>query len=123
MDSSTVRSASEQELRFIAARDYGQDAQRHFTALCSVCYEQGGIIQPDQIWFPYEVVELGSHSLVPGHEREFAICTLLVLANVAAGIDTATDLRAKLSDRAAEYDLLPAHLREEILHAYQCAEC
>ena len=123
MESSTVRSASEQELRFIAARDYGQDAERHFAALCSVCYEQGGLIQPDQIWFPYEVVELGSHSLFPGHDREFAICTLLVLANVVAGIDTSTDLQAKFADRAAEYDLLPSDLREEILRAYQSAEC
>jgi len=69
------------------------------------------------------VIELGSHALKPGHEREFAICTLLVLANVAAGIDTSTDVQAKFADRAPDYDRLPAALREEILHAYQAAEC
>ena len=96
MEFALVKSASESELAFIAALDYGQDAERHLAALRAVCFEQGGVIRPDQYWFPYEVIELGAHSLREGHEREFAICTMLVLANVAARVDTSTDLqRAK----------------------------
>jgi hypothetical protein len=122
MVSELVRSVSASELAFIAGRDYGQDADRHLAALNAVCLEQGGIIGTDQYWFPYEVIELGAHTLAPGHEREFAICTLLVLANVSAGVDTSTDIQAKFADRAADYDSLPVTLREEILHAYQTAE-
>jgi hypothetical protein len=117
-----VQSASDAELSFIASLDYGQRAEQHLAALREVIFKQGGITRDGQHWFPYEVVELGSHSLRPGHEREFAICTLLVLANVAAGIDTSTDIQAKFAERAAEYDQLPAQLREEILNAYRSAE-
>ncbi len=123
MESRVVRELSEREFEFIAALDYGQDSDRHLAALRSVCVEQRGILHSDQLWFPYEVIELGSHKLVPGHEREFAACTLLVLANVAVGVDTSTDLKEKFKDRAADYDRLPLDLREEILGAYEAAEC
>jgi hypothetical protein len=117
-----ARTATEEELAFIAALDYGQDTERHMAALRAVCMDQGGIVRPDQYWFPYEVIEMGAHSLQRGHEREFALCTLLVLANVAAGIDISTDVQAKFTDRAADYDGLPTILREEILSAYQRAD-
>jgi hypothetical protein len=116
------RSVTESELAFIAGLDYGQDAPRHLEALRVVCFSQEGIVSSEQQWFPYEVIELGSHSLRPGHEREFAICTLLVLANVAAGVDTSTDVQGKFGDRAADYDRLSTELREEILNAYKRAE-
>lgn len=122
MISPVVQTLSVNELAFIAALDYGTGVERHFAALRSVCFDQAGIITEDQQWYPYEVIELGAHWLQDGHEREFAICTLLVLANVAAGVDRSTNVQAKLSDRAADYDRLPADLREEILNAYQAAE-
>jgi hypothetical protein len=122
MISAVVRSVTESELAFIASADYGQDVQEHLAALRGLIFEQDGILRDGQTWFPYEVVELGSHSLKPGHEREFVICTLLVLANVAAGVDKSTDIAAKFADRAAEYDQLSPQLREEILNAYTLAE-
>jgi len=117
-----VRTMTEGELAFIAGLDYGQDAQRHLESLRAVCFKRGGIVTSEQQWFPYEVIELGSNALTHGHEREFAICTLLVLANVAAGVDTSTDVQAKFAARADDYDRLPGELREEILNAYKRAE-
>ena len=117
-----ARTASESELAFIAGLDYGQAVDRHLAELRSVCSTQAGIIRPDQRYFPYEVIELGAHALTPGHEREFAICTLLVLANFSAGVDTSTDLAAKFADRARDYDRLPSALKEEVLDAFQSAE-
>ena len=113
---------SDDELAFIAALDYAQDVERHLVALRSLVRDQDGLLAEGQHWFPYEVIELGSHSLQPGHEREFVICTLLVLANVAAGLDTSTDVEAKFSDRAADYDRLPTPLKEEVLSAFQAIE-
>ena len=52
------------------------------------------------------MIELGAHQLHQGHEREFAICTLLVVGAVKAGFDTSTDLSQKFHDRAADYDKL-----------------
>lgn len=106
-----ARTVTDDELAFIAALDYGQDIARHLAALRLVRREQKGIVSPKQRWFPYEVIELGAHALRPGHEREFSLCTLLVLANAAAGADTSTVLHAKFADRAADYDRLPCELR------------
>jgi hypothetical protein len=123
MVSSVVLSASENELAYIAALDHGKDLPRHLDALKTVLFKQQGHFREGQVWFPYEVVELGSHALVPGHEREFAICTLLVVEAVLSGFDSGTDLSDKLSNRATDYDLLPKALRDEVLSAYTRAEC
>jgi hypothetical protein len=123
MISAVVQSATESELSYIASLDYGQDAQRHLEALKAVLFEQHGLFRDGQAWYPYEVVELGSHSLAKGHEREFAICTLLVIEAVRTGFDSGTDLVEKLGERAADYDALPIALREDILSAYSAAEC
>jgi len=121
--SSTVTSITDDELTFISGLDYGQNRDRHLEALRKVIFEQDGVPTREQYWFPYEVIELGAHSLKPGHEREFTICTLLVINAVLTGFDNATDLCAKFSDRAAEYDALSVSLRDELLAAYQNAGC
>jgi hypothetical protein len=119
----TVKSASEQELSYIAGLNYGLEQSQHLDALRKVIFEQGGALTKEQYWFPYEVIELGAHALAAGHEREFAICTLLVIEAVRSGYDTSTDLSAKFSDRSQQYDMLPGSLRDEILIAYQAAGC
>lgn len=116
--SPTVASASDKELAFIASLNYGQHQKRHHDALRHLITSQNGQLQEGQYWFPYEVIELGAHALKPGHEREFAICTLLVIAAVRSGFDKATDVRQKFQDRAEDYDRLPETLRQEILEAY-----
>ncbi len=120
--SPVVSSATLDELSFIAGLDYGQSVQQHLTSLREVIERQNGVINQEQFYFPYEVIELGSNMLVSGHEREFAICTLLVVANVLAGSDTATDLSQKFSDHSQEYDQLPIHLKEAVLDAFYAAE-
>ena len=122
MLSPTVTSASTAELEYIASADYGQDVAKHLQALQLVIHSQDGVCNEDQSWFPYEVIELVSHALKPGHEQEFAICTLLVIHNVLSGTDSATDLASKFKRRASDYDVLPAPLRDEILDAYLLAE-
>jgi hypothetical protein len=119
MEAISLIAPSHDELVFIASLDYGQGAEQHLAALRSVLSERGGIVGDGQHWYPYEVIELGANWLQPGHEREFALCTLLVIENVAAGADTSTDLVAKLAGQAADYDRLPAPLRDLILSAYE----
>lgn len=108
------------ELRFIAAADYGVDTGQHLQALQRVI-AQGGQLQQDQYWHPYEVIELRSHAWETGHEREFVACTLLVLAAVASGYDRSTDLALKFESRSEDYDRLQPAYREAILSAYAAA--
>jgi hypothetical protein len=121
MLSPLLKTATKSELEYIAALDYGQDAETHLAALNAVIFDQSGNLTDDQRWFPYEVIELGSHVLEPGHEREFFFCTMLVLHAAYSGYDTSVDLSDKLADRATQYDQLPIHLRDEVLRAYQLA--
>lgn len=115
-----LQSLTPDEVRFIAQRDYGQDAERHSRALASVI-ARGGRFEPGKDWYPYEVVELGAHTLVPGHAREFAVCTLLVIAAVLDGFDLSTTLSDKFQDRADDYAKLPPELQKAILAAYVAA--
>ena len=118
-----LKSLTDDELKFIANRDYGVDSDLHLDALRKVVAEQDGSLTEEQFWYPYEVIELGAHALVPGHEREFAACTLLVLRAVASGYDRSMQLDWKLSDHAQDYDSLPPILREAVLNAYIRAGC
>lgn len=111
-------SLTEAELKFIAEGDYGVDTDLHLDELVKLLHEQGGVLSEGQYWHPYEVVELGAHSLKPGHEREFAACTLLVINAVATGYDTSTRLDRKFDERASDYDRLPPPLRDLVLSAY-----
>ncbi|MEB2185293.1 hypothetical protein VDS18_05150 [Xanthomonas campestris pv. campestris] len=115
-----LQSPTPDELRFIAERDYGQDVVQHSEALTSLI-SRGGRFEQGEDWYPYEVVELGAHTLVPGHEREFAICTLLVVAAVAAGFDGSTVLTEKFQERADDYAKLQPDLQQAILAAYVAA--
>ena len=115
-------SLTEAEIEFIAGADNGQEAGRHRDALHDVLDAQGGSFEDGQHWHPYEVVELVTHALRAGHEREFAACTLLVVNAVIGGFDSGTLLADKFRDRAGDYDALPAPLRDDVLAAYALAE-
>lgn len=116
-----IQSVSESELRFISNLDYACDNERHYQALRQVIFEQECIGNAGQLWHPAEVYELGSNWLQEGHEREFTICTLLVIHNAIQGSDCYTDLEAKFDNHAWEYDKLPEHLKNVILSAYELA--
>lgn len=117
-----TKTITDDELRFIASLDYDQGTDRHLVELRKVIFEQDGNFRDDQRWYPYEVVELGSHSLSCGHEREFFFCTMLVLQAVTNGFDRSFELSDKLRDRSGDYDLLPEELQEQVLGAYLLAE-
>ena len=113
-----ISSITEEELRFIANLDYGVDSERHYTELHCLIYKQGCIFTDDQHWHPYEVIELGSHALILGHEREFAICTLLVIHAVSSGYDKSTELDEKFSQHTQDYDKLSPELSGIVLSEY-----
>ena len=113
-----LQSLSDEELRFIADLDYGVDSDLHLDGLRKLIKQQDCVPAEGQEWFPYEVIELGAHKLTPGHEREFAACTLIVVQAVTSGYDTSTNLDWKFDEQAQSYDLLPQELREAVLQAY-----
>ena len=113
-----VATATDEELRFIAGLDHGLDAEQHLVALRRLIFERDCAFEAGERWFPYEVVELGAHGLQAGHEREFAICTLLVIHAVRTGFDKSTDLAEKFEQRAPDYSALTAALSTAILAAY-----
>ena len=118
-----IQTITESELKYISELDYGEESEKHLEALKKVIFEQAGVVKEEQFWCPYEVIELGSNSLKKGHEREFAICTLLVALNVKEGTDSATDLEYKLETHSNEYDQLPKELSELVLKSYAQAGC
>ena len=118
-----IQTITDPELKFISELDYGEESEKHLEALKKVIFEQNGVVKEEQYWYPYEVIELGSNSLKKGHEREFAICTLLIALNVKEGTDSATDLEHKLETHTIEYDQLPKELSELVLASYEQAGC
>jgi len=113
-----INTITESEIEYVAGLEGGQDIQLHAEALKAVVFSQDGKIKQSQMWYPYEVIETCSHSLEKGHEREFFLCTLLVLHNVEQGADTHTDLESKLVSRKADYESLDEEHRELILSSY-----
>lgn len=113
--------ASEGELAFIAALVPGDDEQRHLAQLRLLLDEQQGLLDESQLWYPYEVIECGARALQPGHEREFVLCTLVLLLAASNGIPISIDLAEHLTDRAGDYEELPADLRDAVLDAYMSA--
>lgn len=116
-----IQSVTENELRFISNLDYGCDAGLHYEALKLVIFEQNCLSKHEQIWYPDEVIELGANWLQPGHEREFTICTLLVIHNVLVGGDDRHDLAYKFENHATDYDQLPEEQRALVLSSFEQA--
>ena len=87
-----IRTLNEEERDFIANLDYGYDFSRHRMELDSVIENSGDVDFSNQIWFPYEVIELGKNGLHDGHEREFAACAGIVMHNIITGADQMNDL-------------------------------
>lgn len=118
-----VRSATDLELTFIASLDYGVDAHLHLPALQRLIRDvEGDFSRIDEhCIYPREVIELGASWLQPGHEREFAICTLLWIHAIVSGADPCMELQDLLDLRAGDYARLPTHLRDEIGLAFRSA--
>lgn len=82
-----IKTISEEELDFIAKSDYGQEVERHKTALKKLIFEQNGVVQQEQFWYPYEVVELCKNVCQKGHTREFLICHMIIAISIIEGSD------------------------------------
>ncbi len=91
----------EEELRFIAGLDYGKDVDKHYQELRKVLLDQHGLVTKEQVWFPYEVIELGANHMQPGQEN-LALCTCLVAHAIIRGVDLSTDVEYKFDSHAWE---------------------
>ena len=111
-----VKSISEEELNFISLSDYGNDSERHKEALKKLIFEQDCVVSDEQFWYPYEVVELARWECKTGHEREFAICNIIIALSIIAGEDTSNDVCYMIDNNAQEYDKLPVDIKELVLN-------
>ena len=106
---------SDDKIKFIASLDYGADKDKHFQALQNVISRGGNVIMESEYWFPYEVIELGSYSLVGNHQREFIACISIVAHNIKTGVDKNKVLDEFISDRIDAISSLDPIFRNEIL--------
>lgn len=113
-----VLSATPAELTFIAGLDYGQDTERHYVELRNLIFERNGAFADGEHWFPLEVIELGANSVTPGHEREFAICCLLLLSAIDSGHCFSQDRESKYSSIEPLLAKLPDELAILLVEVY-----
>lgn len=109
-----IRSISESELEFISKADYGQEHLRHKESLKKLIFEQNGVANADQYWFPYEVIELSRWSCEKGHEREFAICNVIIALSILGGADSSNSVEYMFGQLSNEYESLPIELKEVV---------
>jgi hypothetical protein len=115
---SFLLSASTAELSFIAGLDYGLDKDKHFAELQSLIFERQGEFRDGELWFPLEVIELGSNSITQGHEREFVICCLLVVSAIDSGHCFSHDRESKYSTIEPLLSQLPEELASLLTDVY-----
>jgi len=111
-----AKSITSEEIDFISMADYGNDSTQHKEALKKLIFDQGCVVTKDLPWCPYEVIELMRWSCKEGHEREFAICNIIIAISVVAGTDLSNEPQHMLNTIAPEYDKLPENLRELVLN-------
>ena len=111
-----IKSISESELAFISKADYGQESQRHIEELKKLIFEQNGIVNADQSWFPYEVIELSRWSLKEGHEHEFAISNVIIALSILGGTDNTNSVEYMFDRLSNEYERLPLELRSVVVN-------
>ncbi|MBC3875820.1 hypothetical protein [Undibacterium flavidum] len=110
-----IKSISESELEFISKADYGDEYLRHKEALKKLIFEQNGIVNADQLWFPYEVVELSRWSCKEDHEREFAISNVIIALSILGGADTTNSTEYMFDQLSHAYERLPLELRNIVV--------
>ena len=109
-----IRSITESELEFISKADYGQEFLRHKESLKKLIFEQNGIVNADQYWFPYEVVELSRWSCREGHEREFAISNVIIALSILGDADGSNSVEYMFERLSNEYESLSSELKEVV---------
>lgn len=86
-----IKSITENEIKFIAGSDNGADIDKHENELKKLIFDQNGVLNSNQYWYPYEVVELCRWSCKKGHEKEFVICNIIICLSIIAGTDRTND--------------------------------
>jgi hypothetical protein len=109
-----IRSITESELEFISKADYGQEFLLHKESLKKLIFEQNGIVNADQYWFPYEVVELSRWSCKEGHEREFAISNVIIALSILGDADGSNSVEYMFERLSNEYESLSSELKEVV---------
>jgi hypothetical protein len=109
-----AKSITDDEMDYIACAD-SDDEEIHKSALRSLIFEQDCVLHEGQFWHPYECVELRRWTCNQGHEREFAICNIIIAISIISGADGSNDPDYMLTTIAGEYDKLPNNLRELVL--------
>lgn len=112
-----IKSITESELDFISKADYGKDSSRHKESLKKLIFGQNGIIDADQYWFPYEVVELSRWSCKEGHEREFAISNTIIALSILGDADNSNSIEYMFQQLSNEYESLSPELKEIVTSA------
>ncbi|BFM06930.1 hypothetical protein [Halioxenophilus aromaticivorans] len=110
-----AKSINLEEIKFISMADYGQDSTQHLESLKKLIFEQDCVVNGDQYWFPYEVVELARWNCKDGHEKEFAICNIIIALSIIAGADSSNDPTYMIDTNASEYDKLTEPVRDLVL--------
>ena len=113
-----LTTAKREELAFIAGLDYGQDQSEHLVALESLIFDRQGKFKDGEYWVPFEVVELGTNSVKPGHEREFTICCLLALEAIKSGFDPVHNRESRFSALEPHLSRVPLDLAGILVEAY-----
>lgn len=117
-----ARSITEEEIGYICtATGDSVDFEKHKAALRSLIFDQDCVITSEQCWYPYECVELMRWSCQQGHEREFAICNVIIAISIIADADHFNDPKDMLETIAPEYAKLPVILRKMVLNTIQTA--
>ena len=111
-----AKSITPNEIDFISMADYGNGSVQHKEALQKLIFDQDCVVTEDLPWRPYEVIELMRWSCKEGHEREFAICNIIIALSVIAGTDLRNEPQYMLDAIAPEYDKLPDNLREFVVN-------
>ncbi len=111
-----AKSITDAEIDFISEAE-GDEVEIHKAALRSLIFDQDCVVKKDQYWHPYECVELRHWFCWQGHEREFAICNVIIAISIASGADLNNEPDSMLETISGEYDKLPNSLRELVLSA------
>jgi hypothetical protein len=87
-----LTSLSDGDRDYIASLENENDVGKHREQLDAVI-ANGGLVDLDtQYWHPYEVIDLGKHILVKGHEGAFVACNGIVLLNIFTGKDKSNEV-------------------------------
>lgn len=115
---SLIVSATTEELNFIAGLDYGIGQDSHYAELVDLIFKRNGVFHENNTWFPYEVIELGANYAQIGHEREFVICSLLVIHAVQTGFDTWSLIEERFTRSVDAFSKISSELSNVLLNEY-----